>query len=108
MQDRSLMAQMRRELESKFFSEGMTPEQIQLLDHVETMLSKAFKAGYQAGQFFQGEEWSNNACLGYIILGADSLKFKEEQTKSIIRAVRSNFDFVSVEEARTLYNKSPY
>lgn len=108
MQDRSLMAQMRMELESKFFPEGMTPEQIQILDHAETLFGKAFKAGYQSGQFFQGEEWSNNACLGYVILGAKSLKFKEEQTRKIVRAVQGHFDFKTIEEARAVYNKSPY
>lgn len=108
MQDRSLLAQMRKELEGKLSSEAMTPEQAQMLDHMEAMLSKAFKAGYRAGQFFQGEEWSNNACLGYVILGADSLKYKEEQTIEIIRAVKRNFDSISIEEARNLYNKCPY
>lgn len=52
--------------------------------------------------------WSNNACLGYAILGAQKLGYSEGQVKDLIRAVYGQFDLKSVEEARTVYEQSPY
>lgn len=53
-------------------------------------------------------DWSNNACLGYAILGAQKLGYSEEQIKQLVRAIYSEFDWKSVEEARTVYEQSPY
>lgn len=53
-------------------------------------------------------EWSNNACLGYVIQGTKKLGFSEEQTKQLVRAIYSEFDRKSVEEAKDVYNQSPY
>lgn len=52
--------------------------------------------------------WSNNACLGYAILGAKRLGYSEEQTKQLVRAIYGEFDMTAVEEARTTYERSPY
>lgn len=54
------------------------------------------------------DDWSNNACLGYAILGAKRLGYSEEQTKKLIRAIYSVFDETSIEEARKVYENSPY
>lgn len=54
------------------------------------------------------EEWSNNACLGYVILGAGKLGYTDEEISKLVRMIYSEFDFVSVEEAKEIYNKSPY
>ncbi|WP_179015982.1 hypothetical protein [Paenibacillus sp. 79R4] len=54
------------------------------------------------------ELWSNNACLGYAIIAAKNLEYTEDQIKRLIRTMYSEFDFVSVEEARNTYNKSNY
>lgn len=56
----------------------------------------------------QWNKWSNNSCLGYAILGARRLGYNEEQTKELVRAISSEFDLETVEEARTVYEKSPY
>lgn len=53
-------------------------------------------------------EWSNNACLGYAIFGARKLGYNEEQIRELIRAIYSEFDFKSVEEAKKVYCDSPY
>jgi acyl-[acyl carrier protein]--UDP-N-acetylglucosamine O-acyltransferase len=54
------------------------------------------------------EEWSNSACLGYVILGLKRQGYSTEETEEIVAAVRSQFDSKSVEEAKEVYNKSPY
>lgn len=54
------------------------------------------------------EEWSNNACLGYIIKGLEKRGKSEEEIDEVVRAVRSQFDWVSVKEAADIYNKSSY
>ncbi|MGP3788200.1 hypothetical protein [Paenibacillus sp. 1A_MP2] len=53
-------------------------------------------------------EWSNNACLGYAILGAKRLGYSEEQTKTLVRAIYGQFDLVAVAEARKEYEESDY
>lgn len=54
------------------------------------------------------EEWSNNACLGYVILAAKRMKFTKKQTQDLVNSVRAQFDVVSTEEAAGVYRKSPY
>lgn len=53
-------------------------------------------------------EWSNNACLGYAILGAKKLKYSENEIEKLIRAIYGEFNWKSVDEAKETYNKSPY
>ncbi|MFN7137964.1 MAG: hypothetical protein ACK4UN_01350, partial [Limisphaerales bacterium] len=53
-------------------------------------------------------DWSNNACLGYAILGAQKLGYSEEQLGKLVRAIYSEFDRKSIDEAREVYNQSPY
>ncbi|WP_090647634.1 hypothetical protein [Paenibacillus sp. UNC496MF] len=57
---------------------------------------------------FNREPWSNNACLGYAILGAQKLGYSEEQLQKLVRAIYSEFDFKSIKEARAIYEQSPY
>lgn len=64
---------------------------------------------YLIGQEQSSESrWSNNACLGYAILGAEKLGYKDEQIKELMRAVYGEFDWKSVDEAKDVYNKSSY
>lgn len=53
-------------------------------------------------------EWSNNAALGYAVLGAKKLGYSEEEIQKLVRAIYSQFDFKSVDEAKEVYNNSPY
>jgi hypothetical protein len=46
--------------------------------------------------------------LGYVIFGAQNLGYSEEQTKQLVRAIYSEFDWKSVEEAKEAYNNSRY
>lgn len=54
------------------------------------------------------EQWSNSAVLGYIIIGLERKGKSEEEITEVIRAVRSQFDWISVDEAADRYNKSAY
>lgn len=59
-------------------------------------------------QFSPESEWSNNACLGYALLGANKLGYDDQQINQLVKAITSEFDLKSVEEAKALYNKSSY
>lgn len=52
--------------------------------------------------------WSNNACLGYAILGAKKLGYNDEQIHELVRAIYGEFDWKSVDEAKDTYNQSSY
>ncbi|WP_079913062.1 hypothetical protein [Paenibacillus sp. 32352] len=52
--------------------------------------------------------WSNSACLGYAILGAQRLQFSQKQIKDLVRAINGEFDLTSIEEATVVYELSPY
>lgn len=54
------------------------------------------------------EEWSNNACLGYVILAAKRLKLNEKETQEFVNSVKAQFDCHSLEYAKDVYCKSPY
>lgn len=69
--------------------------------------SEYFRKLLDRDMWSQGD-WSNNACLGYALLGAKRLGYSEEQIKELIRAIYSEFDFKSIGEARQEYERSPY
>jgi len=52
--------------------------------------------------------WSNNACLGYAILGAKKLGYDDEQIRQLVGAIYREFDFKTVDEAKNIYNQSDY
>lgn len=107
MEKYGIGAVLRRELE-KVLPKDLTAEQIKILDQAENLFKQTYKAGFNEARLFGGEEWSNNACLGYAILGAEKLKYSEEQTRKLVRSMYGVFDLTSVEEAREVYNKSSY
>ena len=53
-------------------------------------------------------EWSNNACLGYLIKGLENLNYNHNEIKKIVNAVSNTFDMTSVPEAKNIYTKSNY
>lgn len=52
------------------------------------------------------EQWSNNACLGYIRAALERKGWSEEQIKEVTRAVYYEFDFKTIEEAKRIYENS--
>ncbi|WP_379143532.1 hypothetical protein [Paenibacillus sp. sgz500992] len=52
------------------------------------------------------EQWSNNACLGYILAALERKGWAKEQIREVTRAVYHEFDFKTVKEAANLYERS--
>lgn len=52
------------------------------------------------------EQWSNNACLGYIRAALERKEWSEEKIREVVRAVYYEFDFKTIEEAKRIYEKS--
>ena len=54
------------------------------------------------------ENWSNHACLGYLILAMEAAGFTPEQIQVTVNEAHYLFDIRSVEEAAERYQNSPY
>jgi len=52
------------------------------------------------------QEWSNNACLGYIQAALKRKGWSKEQINEVTRAVYFEFDFKTIGEAAELYERS--
>jgi hypothetical protein len=94
--------------EEKYFPNGLQPEQMELVEDVRQVASDAFSAGYSAAEIFTSERWSNSACLGYAILAARAMKMSEKEIARLVRTMNGLYDFHSIEEAKAVYERSPY
>lgn len=55
------------------------------------------------------QKWSNNAALGYAILGMQRLGcYSQKQIKELVRAIYVELDQSTIEEAAVVYELSPY
>lgn len=98
-----------RELEKEFFPNGVTSEQIKLLDRVGQLLHEAFKTGHDAANVLgPAETWSNHACLGYAIMAAQSIKWSPAKISELTRSIHYEFDMKTIEEAKEHYEHSRY
>lgn len=52
------------------------------------------------------DQWSNNACLGYIRAALERKGWSNEQIKEVTGAVYNEFDFKTVDEAKRIYDRS--
>ena len=50
-----------------------------------------------------GEEWSNNACRGYVIKAMENCGFKSKDIRQVLTELYKVFDFCAVEEAAHYY-----
>jgi len=50
-----------------------------------------------------GEQWSNAACYGYLLLVCDSLKYEKGQKDALLNCMKSMFESYSVEAAKDVY-----
>ncbi|BFH18286.1 hypothetical protein PMJ10TS2_79140 (plasmid) [Paenibacillus melissococcoides] len=53
-------------------------------------------------------DWSNNACLGYAIIGAKNLGYSDEQLFTLVQSMDREFDCKTIDEAKAIYERSPY
>ena len=49
------------------------------------------------------EEWSNNACRGYVIMAMENCGFKSNDIRQVLTELYEVFDFCAVEEAAHYY-----
>lgn len=49
------------------------------------------------------EEWSNNACRGYVIKAMENCGFKSKDIQQVLAELYEVFDFCTVEEAADYY-----
>ena len=54
------------------------------------------------------QEWSNNACRGYVIWAMENCGFEPEDIQRVVTELYEVFDFKSLEEADEHYCDSPY
>lgn len=54
------------------------------------------------------EPWSNEACLGYTLMGLEACGASTGQIEALLREMKSAFDFSTVEEAEFYFQKSRY
>ncbi len=52
--------------------------------------------------------WSEGACRGYGISAMERCGFKPADISRVMAELHEVFDFISLEEAQALYERSPY
>lgn len=93
-------------LEQKHFPDGVTPQEIKLLDDVEQLLKRAYTAGAESAG--NSQAWSNQAAFGYAIAAGERAGFSESDIQRLVRAMHNQFDMKTLEEAAAYYRRSPY
>ncbi len=54
------------------------------------------------------QPWSEGACRGYVISAMERCGFKPADISRVMAELHEVFDFISLEEAQALYERSPY
>ncbi|MFC4598178.1 hypothetical protein [Cohnella hongkongensis] len=54
------------------------------------------------------EQWSNNACRGYVIWAMENCGFGSDDIQRVVMELHEVFDFKSTQEADEHYRNSPY
>lgn len=49
------------------------------------------------------ESWSNEACLGYVLLACRMLEYRQEEMQELLAGVNLAFDNYSLEQAQKKY-----
>ncbi|MFB5678757.1 hypothetical protein [Paenibacillus terreus] len=53
-------------------------------------------------------DWSNDACLGYAISAARQLRYSRNEIDDLVRAIKGQFDELTIDEAIKAYERLPY
>ena len=72
--------------------------------------SKEFLMENAFGMFpgFEPDEWSNDACRGYVIMAMQDCGFSHEDIRRVVRQLREVFDFYTINEAEQKYYHGDY
>ncbi len=54
------------------------------------------------------QPWSDGACRGYVISAMERCGFKPADISRVMAELHEVFDFISLDEAQALYERSPY
>ena len=54
------------------------------------------------------DEWSNDACRGYVIMAMENCGFSKKDIRRVVGQLYEIFDLNSVEDAKEKYHSSPY
>ena len=54
------------------------------------------------------DQWSNDACRGYVIWAMENCGFKPKEIKQVVSELHDVFDFKTIQEAAAHYYKSPF
>ena len=54
------------------------------------------------------DEWSNDACRGYVIMAMEDCGFSKKDIRRVVGQLYEVFDLNSVEDAKEKYHSSPY
>ena len=55
-----------------------------------------------------GQQWSNNACCGYVIAAMENCEFSQDEIRRTVVMLHALFDLVPLEVAQRHYEKSQY
>lgn len=53
-------------------------------------------------------DWSNNACMGYVIKAMKHLEFKDDDIQTVVDRLKREFDSISVDDAKKVYEISKF
>lgn len=72
--------------------------------------SKEFLMENAFGTFpgFEPDEWSNDACRGYVIMAMEDCGFSKKDIRRVVGQLYEVFDLSSVEDAKQKFHSSPY
>lgn len=54
------------------------------------------------------QPWSEGACRGYVISALERCGYKPTAIERVMRELHEGFNFITLEEAQALYERSPY
>ena len=57
---------------------------------------------------FEPDEWSNDACRGYVIMAMEDCGFSKKDIRRVVGQLYEVFDFHTISEAEQKYNISDY
>ena len=57
---------------------------------------------------FEPDEWSNDACRGYVIMAMEDCGFSKKDIRRVVGQLYEVFDLNSVEDAKQKIPSSPY